>query len=93
MAKRYPKQFKEDALLYVQEHPDLSLIQCAKNLGVNESTLRTWIRVEEERGEAHRGSGNFASDEAKDLAALRRENQDLKDALRILKKAIGILNN
>ena len=93
MAKRYPKQFKEDALLYVQEHPDLSLIQCAKNLGVNESTLRTWIRVEEERGEAHRGSGNFSSSEDKDLARLRQENQDLKDVLRILKKAIGILNN
>ncbi|NLM18289.1 MAG: transposase [Candidatus Riflebacteria bacterium] len=93
MSKRYSKQFKEDALLYVQEHPDLSISQCARNLGINENTFRTWLRLERERGEVHRGSGNFSSDEAKENARLKREVQDLQDALRILKKAIGILNN
>ena len=38
-----------------------------------------------------RGSGNYASDEAKEIARLQRELRDIKDALEVLKKAIGIL--
>ena len=38
-----------------------------------------------------RGSGNYASDEAKEIARLQRELRDTKDALEVLKKAIGIL--
>lgn len=38
-----------------------------------------------------RDSGNYASDEAKEIARLQKELRDTKDALEILKKAIGIL--
>ena len=38
-----------------------------------------------------RGRGNFESDDAKELARLRKELRDTQDALDILKKAIGIL--
>ena len=38
-----------------------------------------------------RGTGNYSSDEAKEIARLQRELRDTKDALEILKKAIGIL--
>lgn len=37
------------------------------------------------------GSGNYSSDEAKEIARLQRELRDTKDALEILKKAIRIL--
>ena len=40
-----------------------------------------------------RGSGNYASEEAKEIARLQRELRDTKDALEVLKKAIGILGN
>ena len=40
-----------------------------------------------------RGSGNYSSDEAKEIARLQRELRDTKDALEILKKAIRILEN
>lgn len=40
----------------------------------------------------YRGSGNYASDEAKKIARLKRELRDAKDALNILKKAISILD-
>ena len=33
------------------------------------------------------------TDAEKELARLRRENRDLQDALAVLKKAIGILND
>lgn len=37
------------------------------------------------------GSGSYASDEAKEIARLKRELRDAQDALDVLKKAIGIL--
>ena len=38
-----------------------------------------------------RGSGNYASDEQKEIARLKRELRDAQDALDVLKKAINIL--
>ncbi len=38
-----------------------------------------------------RGSGNYESDEAKEIARLKRELRDAQDALDVLKKAISIL--
>lgn len=70
MAKRYTEQFKKDALAYVQDHADLSVNACAKNLGIAASTLNGWIDKFQERGEVHRGSGNYSSDEAKENATL-----------------------
>lgn len=40
-----------------------------------------------------RGSGNYESDEQKEIARLKRELRDAQDALDVLKKAIGILGN
>ena len=46
----------------------------------------------ENNGEVlHRGSGYFESDEAKEIARLKKELKDSQDALTILKKAMGIL--
>ena len=39
-----------------------------------------------------RGSGNYSSDEAKEIARLKRELKNTQDALEILKKAMGILS-
>lgn len=40
-----------------------------------------------------RGSGNYASDEAKEIARLQRELRDTKDALEVLKKQSVFLEN
>ena len=67
---------------------------CAKaqNLGISYSTLSKWVKEFRESGDiVVRGSGNYASDEEKENARLRRELRDTKDALDVLKKAIGIL--
>jgi len=61
--------------------------------GSAKNTLHGWVKKAKERGEVHRGSGNYESDEAKENARLRKELQDTKDALEILKKAIGILGD
>lgn len=95
MAKgtKYSQQFKEDAVRYRKDHPELTLRKAAGNLGISESALKNWMKSSKEHEGAvpTRGSGNYASDEAKEIARLQRELRDTKDALEILKKAISIL--
>ena len=90
---RHDKQFKLNALKYIQEHPDLTQMECCKNLGISITTLARWkSEYEENDGEMpYRGSGNYSSDEQKEIARLQRELRDTQDALDVLKKAIGIL--
>ena len=92
-SKQHDKQFKLDALKYVREHPDLTQEECSKNLGIGLSTLQRWkSQFAENDGDIPtRGSGNYSSDEQKEIARLKRELRDAQDALDVLKKAIGIL--
>ncbi len=91
--KQHSLQFKLDAVNYRKEHPDLTQEECAKNLGIGLSTLARWERQFRDNDGTIpvRGSGNYSSDEAKEIARLKRELRDAQDALDVLKKAIGIL--
>lgn len=91
--KQYTQEFKQDAVNYRKEHPELSLETCAKALGISHSALRRWVSAQNDDGKVvMRGSGNYCSDEAKEIARLKKELKDTKDALEILKKAMGILS-
>ena len=81
----HTKQFKLDAINYRKEHPDLTQVECAKNLGIGVSTLARWeAQFRDNDGDIPViGSGSYASDEAKEIARLKRE---LRDALDVLKK-------
>ena len=89
----HSKQFKPDAANYRNEHPDLTQVECAKNLGIAVSTLAKWeSQFRNNDGDIPvRGSGNYQSDDAKEIARLKRELRDAQDALDVLKKAISIL--
>ena len=93
--KQHSKQFKQNAVQYVNEHPDLTQVECAKNLGISITILTRWLsQYKEHDGDIPvRGSGNYQSDEQKEIARLKRELRDAQDALDVLKKAIGILGN
>jgi transposase len=92
MAKHYEKQFKIDAVQYYDNHKELGLQGCASNLGISQQTLSRWKKEFIETGDIQsRGSGNYASEEEKEIARLKRELRDAQDALDVLKKAIGIL--
>ena len=92
MAKHYDKQFKLDAIQYYHDHRELGLQGCASNLGISHQTLSRWQKELRDTGDIEsRGSGNYASDEAKEIARLKRELRDAQDALDVLKKAINIL--
>ena len=93
MAIHYNQKFKEDAVVYYNDHNDLGLSGWAKNLGVSKSALGKWVTAAKEQGGKvpTRGAGNYSSDEAKEIARLKKELRDAQDALDVLKKAINIL--
>ena len=82
-----------DAINYRKEHPDLTQVECAKNLCIGVSTLARWeAQFRDNDGDIPViGSGNYDSEEEKGIARLKRELRDAQDALDVLKKAIGIL--
>ena len=79
---------------YCLGHSELSVQKASENLGISDSVLKTWLRGgrEHEGNVPTRGSGNYSSDEAKEISRLQRELRDTKDALEILKKpSVSIL--
>lgn len=92
--KHYDAQFKQDAVNYYHSSGK-SIEEAANDLKVGKSTLNSWIRNARKNDGVvnHRGSGNYSSDAEKEIARLKKELRDSQDALEILKKAIGILND
>ena len=58
----------------------MPLRKAAENLGISESALKNWMKSSKEHEGVvpTRGSGNYASDEAKEIARLQRELRDTK---------------
>jgi transposase len=82
---RYPDAFRVEAVALVQSG-ERSIPQIARDLGVNEQTLRNWVK----RAEIDAGPGapdELTSDERAELVRLRRENRVLQQEKEILKKA------
>jgi transposase len=92
--KVYSEEFKQDAVNYYNTSGKSSY-ECANDLKISQSTFSKWIKnAKANNGVLNlRGSGNYASDKDKEIAKLKKELKDHKDALDILKKAIGILKD
>lgn len=43
MAQQYDRDFKQNAVSYHYDHPELTLKECAKKLGVPYDTYHGWI--------------------------------------------------
>ena len=94
MAKQHDKQLKLGTVRYYLDHKELGVRGCAQNLGVGYSTLTKWLRDFRESGDIPvRGSGNYASDEQKEITHLKRELRDAQDALDVLKKLSAFREN
>ena len=82
--RKYPAEFKERAVKLAVES-DQSIAQTARDLGVNENTLHTWI------GTYHRAERQEPQVQDthlyEELKRLRKENTPLKEEREILKKA------
>jgi len=85
MNSSYSSQFKQDAVKLALES-NQSIVQTAKDLGVNPNTLYTWIS--KYRQQSHSSSKSAGEEHPHDeLKRLRRENARLKEERDILKKA------
>ena len=90
--KQFDQEFKQNAVNYCLTHPELSRKECAKNLGIGDSTLYRWKQEAKANNNqaTFKGSGNLTETELENRR-LKRELKDTQDALEILKKAISIL--
>ena len=91
--KHYSEEFKQDAMNDYYSSGK-SMKAAAVDLKISQSSMHNWVKSAKsnEGLVVHRGSGNYSSDAEKEIAKLRKELRDKDDALDILKKAIGILN-
>ncbi|EEG76277.1 transposase [Dethiobacter alkaliphilus] len=85
-ANRYSEEFKKDAIKLVQEggRPVNSV---ANDLGINAQTLRNWLKEEKKRQNPE--SARILELEAQ-LKAEKRRNNELEEAVDILKKATAL---
>lgn len=83
--KTYTQDFKLDAVKLVTER-GLSRARVARDLGIGTQTLRNWLRAPAPAAAPAPGT------DAQQLAALRRENELLREERDILKKALGIFS-
>jgi transposase len=88
--KHYPQQFKADAVALYRSRPGATIASIADDLGMNRETLRSWVRVDDQRrGEAagvvrQPPAAGSVEDEN---AVLRRRARELEEERDILRKA------
>lgn len=75
MSRKKPhhtKQFKLDAINYRKEHPDLTQVECAKDLGIGVSSLARWeSQFRDNDGDIPTiGSGCYESCQGQDFITL-----------------------
>jgi transposase len=84
--RKYPLELRERAVrMYRTSEPRPVIKRLAAELGVHPEALRGWIRqAEADQGER---DDRLTTNEREELAALRKENSQLKRANEILKAA------
>jgi transposase len=84
--KKYPKEFKLDAISLVLDQ-GYSRSEAARSLDINANMLCRWIKeYQSEDGQAFRGNGALSPEQA-EIRRLKEENRRLKMEKDILEKA------
>lgn len=94
MSRQYSKVYKEHAVKYYLANKHLGITKCANNIGISKSALSAWHKtyIENKGKIPTRGRGNLSSNEAKEIAQLKKELKDVSDALDILKRSYSSCN-
>lgn len=87
--KAYDQEFKENVINYVLEHPEEKYTALGNKFGVHPTTIGGWMKQyrSNDNQVIVRGSGNYASDEAKEIAKLKKELKEHKGRVRSIKKS------
>lgn len=91
----YDQAFKEQVVQYMLDHPQTSYTKASRKFGCHPTTINGWMKQYHQNGDQViiRGSGNYTSDEAKEIARLKKELKDTQDALEVLKNAISMVDD
>ncbi|MGH3627175.1 MAG: transposase [Sciscionella sp.] len=84
--RRYDPDFRAGAIRIVVE-TGKSCAEVARDLGINETRLATWVSRERAATRAARSSG-LGECERDELARLRRENAELRVERDVLKRSV-----
>jgi transposase len=84
--RRYDPDFRAGAVRIVIE-TGKSCAEVARDLGINETTLATWVSRERAATREQAASGLGESEQA-ELARLRRENAELRMERDVLKRSV-----
>ena len=84
----FTDEFKQGVVQYVLEHPDESKVAIAKQFGIADSTVHKWLKDANNNDGIinSRGSGNYSSNEAKEIARLKKELERYTGCFRSPKK-------
>lgn len=82
--KRYDREFREGAVRIVEE-TGRPIAQVARDLGVNEGTLGTWVQRARAAVDGVRG---LSRDDREELTRLRAENAELRMERDVLKRSV-----
>jgi transposase len=93
--KHYPPEFRADAVALYRSRPGATYASIADDLGVNRETLRSWVRLDDERrgGAGPRPArpaavtGEASGTAEQENAELRRRVRELEEERDILRKA------
>jgi transposase len=85
--KHYPVQFKADAVALYRSRPGATIASIADDLGVNRETLRSWVRLDDER----RGGGPRPARAVPAGGTVEQENTELRRRVRELEEERDIL--
>jgi transposase len=81
---RYTPEFKAEAVRLVRSATDKPASQIARELGVSDNALRSWVKQAQiDTGERE----GLTTQEREELRRLRKENKVLRQEREILKKA------
>jgi transposase len=83
--RSFTPEFKAE-IVELCQRGDRSIGQVARDFDLTETAVREWVR-QAERDSGTRSDGGLNSAERQELAALRRENRQLREDLGVLKRA------
>jgi transposase len=95
--RRFPEEFKAEAVRMYRENPETTYAQVGQNLGVSGETVRAWVKkARQQQGESpqyqaptieNEGLVGYDAVIAEENRKLRAENERLRQERDILRKA------
>ena len=89
--RMYPEELKRNALELLRTSGK-SAAAMARDLGIDSGLLSRWRREEAREGNGTKAFSGQGVAREKEIAKLRREVEDLREANEILKKAVAIFS-